>query len=309
MAAETVVKNKISDAVIQQVADELGHYVYALVDPRDGVPFYVGKGTGSRFAAHGKEALWTFTHGEIESVEEEKLVNAKLHKIKEANFEPDIWILRYGLTKSEYTSVEAACIDILRSFPVIPLNEGSLRLPDQVSAQLTNLRKEASRGHGIVRLDTLIAEKGAPVLEYDKPLLIITLGPWVNTSEDIPGGKKRQGYGYKKEWLESSERLKHYQEIGESCCSWWKLSERTIQDKGIEYVVAAHRGVTRGLFRIKPNTWEAYSVSNGNGEPERRIGWQFDIVDSGDVFDQVVGSYGHILSPKPKQNQHYWPFK
>ena len=30
--------------VHQQVADELGLYVYMLVDPRTGVPFYVGKG-------------------------------------------------------------------------------------------------------------------------------------------------------------------------------------------------------------------------------------------------------------------------
>ena len=52
-------------------------------------------------------------------------------------------------------------------------------------------------------------EKAIPVLEYDEPLLIISLGDWVDDEEAIPGGT-RQGYGYKREWLESSVRKQHY---------------------------------------------------------------------------------------------------
>lgn len=43
--------------VLEQVANELGLYVYALVDPENGLPFYIGKGRGTRFAAHGREAM------------------------------------------------------------------------------------------------------------------------------------------------------------------------------------------------------------------------------------------------------------
>ena len=143
-------------------------------------------------------------------------------------------------------------------------------------------------------------EKAIPVLEYDEPLLIFSLGDWVDYEEAIPGGGTRQGYGYKREWLESSVRKQHYQEIGESTCSWWPLSKDSIQQKGIEYAVAAYRGVTRALFRIKPDTWEQSS--------DGRLGWQFDIVDSGDVFDQVVGEYGHKVGPSPGQGQRYWPW-
>ena len=32
--------------IVRQVADQLGNYVYLLVDPRNSMPFYVGKGTG-----------------------------------------------------------------------------------------------------------------------------------------------------------------------------------------------------------------------------------------------------------------------
>lgn len=160
----------------------------------------------------------------------------------------------------------------------------------------------ASVSKNEVNLDNLrqvADEKAIPVLEYDEPLLIITLGDWVDDESDIPGGGTRQGYGYKREWLESSVRKQHYQEIGESTCSWWPLSKDSIQQKGIEYVVAAYRGVTRALFRIKPGTWES---------EDGRLGWQFDVVDSGDVFDQVVGEYGHRIEPRPTQNQRYWPW-
>ena len=152
----SVTKDEISPDVLRQVADELGHYVYALVDPRDGIPFYIGKGTGDRFAAHGREALWTYNGGDLETEADEQSISSKVRKIRELAGDIDIWIIRHGLNKAEYTQVEAACIDLLTSFPVARLNEGESRHPDGVRDQLTNRRKEASRGHGIVRLERLI---------------------------------------------------------------------------------------------------------------------------------------------------------
>lgn len=40
----SVTKDEISPDVLRQVADELGHYVYALVDPVNGIPFYIRNG-------------------------------------------------------------------------------------------------------------------------------------------------------------------------------------------------------------------------------------------------------------------------
>ena len=34
---------------------KLGHYVYRLIDPRDGSTFYVGRGQGNRVFEHIKE--------------------------------------------------------------------------------------------------------------------------------------------------------------------------------------------------------------------------------------------------------------
>lgn len=41
---------------LQGLAEKLGHYVYALRDPRDGIVFYIGKGIGDRAYAHVTEA-------------------------------------------------------------------------------------------------------------------------------------------------------------------------------------------------------------------------------------------------------------
>ena len=34
--------------------------------------------------------------------------------------EPEVWIIRYGLRKADYTAAEAALIDLLMTFPIVP---------------------------------------------------------------------------------------------------------------------------------------------------------------------------------------------
>ena len=293
-----------SEEVRRQVADELGLYVYTLVDPRSGVPFYIGKGRGTRFASHGWEAML----GEDQI--EEANVGAKIARIREvraAGLEPEIWIVRHGMKSGpEYTSVEAACIDLLRSLPVQNSAPDAPRIPEGCNDQLTNARREASRGRGIMRLQDLYDEMAAPPLTTDIPLLLVTLGPWTeNPGEKMPGGYLRHGYGYKSEWLTRSERIKHYQQIAESVAGWFNYTEAGVKNRGIEYAVAVHRGVTRTLLRINADSWESY----GSGR-DRRSAFAFEIVDSGPIFDQIVGPYGHRLPPEKRgvQKRFYYPY-
>jgi hypothetical protein len=181
----------IDSAVLKNVSDELQAYVYMLVDPDSGVPFYVGKGHRLRYGDHVAEALASMA-GALNPVEESpEEESGKVAKIKEilnrgTGSEPEVWIIRYGLQKAEYTAAEAALIDLLMTFPVVPRRGSEARIPLGCQGQLTNARRESARGHGITLLRTLIDDYAAPPLVTRVPLLLITL----NGSQDMPDGEE-----------------------------------------------------------------------------------------------------------------------
>lgn len=289
---------KIDPRVLSQVGEYLGNYVYLLLDPRTMTPFYVGKGAGARLAAHGLEAEALSATDEESPVEHSRKI-AAIQAIRNAGLEPEVWILRHGLG-SEYTQVEAAAIDLMSSFIVQP----SRHMPplSHLTA-LTNERRESSRGHGIETLANVVAEFGAPDLEaVRQPLLLITLKPWVEHEEISPGGAVRRGHGFRTEWLNAPDRTSYAHELGDSVRCWWKVSQSRIEDLGIEHVVAVHRGVTRGLFRIVPGSWEQDAASG-------RRGFKVDPVVGGPLFDRVVGRYGFRTPTKKRGDMsalNYW---
>jgi hypothetical protein len=204
----------IDRSVVEQVSNELQAYVYMLVDPDSGTPFYVGKEHGLRHAAHVAEALVPVDEGAGER--SRKL--AKIDEILSKGLEPEVWILRYGLRPGEYTAVEAAAIDLLMTFPIRRGRRADVRVPLGRHEQLTNARREYARGHGLTLLQTLIDEYAAPLLTTRHPLLLITLFGWVDLpdGEMIAGGRVRYAAGFKAEWLVSAVRRRAFDEIGES---------------------------------------------------------------------------------------------
>jgi len=74
--------------------------VYVYTDPRNGKPFYIGKGVGNRVFVHLDDPADT-----------EK--TATIRAIRESGAEPKIDILRYGLTETEASLVEASAIDLI----------------------------------------------------------------------------------------------------------------------------------------------------------------------------------------------------
>jgi Uncharacterized protein conserved in bacteria len=89
------------------VVEHLGFYVYLLIDPATGLPFYVGKGRGDRCFSHITEARHTTadTKGDY----------AKLATIRriEASGSVRIELLRHGLDEDSALLVESTAIDLL----------------------------------------------------------------------------------------------------------------------------------------------------------------------------------------------------
>lgn len=89
----------------QSTIEKLGHYVYALIDPRDGLPFYVGKGCGSRINKH------LFDARSKEKEETKKL--ERIHEIESQKLEVGTLVLRHGMTEQEAFEVESAIIEVI----------------------------------------------------------------------------------------------------------------------------------------------------------------------------------------------------
>ena len=89
-----------------EVINEIGFYVYRLIDPRNGNTFYVGKGKGNRVFAHMNGAL-AFEGDEDEA--SEKI--ATIREIQQSGLDVIHVIHRHGLDSDTALEVEAALID------------------------------------------------------------------------------------------------------------------------------------------------------------------------------------------------------
>lgn len=102
------------DKFSPEVCEELGYYVYRLVDPTNGQTFYVGKGKNNRVFAHMNNALKNY-NGENYIEKDEEKVSLKsdiIAKIKDAGLEVIPIIQAYRLTSEEAFKIEKVLIEV-----------------------------------------------------------------------------------------------------------------------------------------------------------------------------------------------------
>ena len=147
-----------------EVAAVLGHYVYALRDPRDGRVFYIGKGIGDRIKAHISEA------GKEPQSERAKL--RTINEIEAAGLRIDMLFLRTGI-QDEVTAfvVEQAVIDAFAAN----------------GHRLTNLlRGHHSGSDGLATLASMVARHRAdpcPPIPYPVIMVKIQNGWYPDSNE------------------------------------------------------------------------------------------------------------------------------
>jgi len=202
----------------REVARQLGpYYVYALVDPRDDMIFYVGKGTGSRLLAHGKAA--DLTSPGTGQTAKQRLIR----EIRSKGFEPRVDVIRHGLSEAEALLVEASLIDSL--------------------ANLTNLVSGHGSGVGRKPLDEYTQRYGARLVSPNAPpVLLVRLGEWTDRDMAMQPGYKRRGHGFR---IGITDR-----ELLDSTRGWWRVSPASVERKGIHHAVAVHEGITRAVMTI-----------------------------------------------------------
>ena len=90
----------------EAVAAKLKHYVYRLMDPRDGTTFYVGRGQGNRVFSHAANQL-----GPQDAEDGTSLKLRVIRDIRNSGFQVQHVIHRHGLDECCAAEVEAALID------------------------------------------------------------------------------------------------------------------------------------------------------------------------------------------------------
>lgn len=132
------------------VSGKLRHYVYRLIDPRNGTTFYVGRGQGDRVFSHaaGQQKITDFEDNEA-------LKLKTIWAIKNAGFEVEHVIHRHGMDADRAKEVEAAMID---AYP-----------------GLTNIQVGYDSSRGVMHAKEVIRLYEAPEAVFKHKLILINV--------------------------------------------------------------------------------------------------------------------------------------
>jgi hypothetical protein len=137
----------------EEIIDELGWYVYRLIDPRSGHTFYVGKGKGNRVFQHAQNAL---AQDQLSSEDDDYLSSKaqRIIDIRNAGLEVQHVIHRHKLESEDMAyEIEAA---LMEAYPGLSNKQGGHNNSDKGCAHTSELiRKYKARQ--LVPKDHLIA--------------------------------------------------------------------------------------------------------------------------------------------------------
>lgn len=199
----------------QRTIEALAYYVYALVDPRDNLIFYIGKGKGNRVFQHAKDAL-----NENDQSLKLDIIRSILREGKQVN----LFILRHNLTEETALIVESTLIDLLTFNKFNKTN------------QLANIVAGYHQwDEGIKDVDEINAIYDCPKISinHNETLLLVSL----NKSFDQA---KANGVYRRNDIYESTRKY------------WW-ISKNMPQE--IKYVLGVYKGVVRSVIEVKSWKW------------------------------------------------------
>jgi len=220
------------------VAERLEAYVYLLIDPRNGLVFYVGKGRGDRAYAHAQAALAP----QVEATES----NLKLDTIRTIQASGEmvrLEILRHGMTDGEAFLVEGAAIDLLS-------HHGQIG-PGETAATLSNLQRGHDVGRGISSVEDLAARYAARHVDIEDRLILIR-----------PSNL----------WWEAKNDDERY----EATRKWWRVDEA--RRSRYHHAAAVVDGIVRMVWKIDhweqdPSLRRAAFTGSRDPQLEARYVW------------------------------------
>ena len=206
---------KDKQSLSKNAQEMLGHYVYALRDPRDKKVFYVGKGVGERVLSHA--------NGMIGNVDPQTMKQLQIKEIHDQGLEVESWIVQSDLKDDKHSfATESAVYGILK------LLEPSL---DSELFSLKNiLAPPTFREAGLIQVKEAIALFGEPVDNSRLPHNAVFIRP-----------------------AEQWRRGMTTEELWEVTRGWWVCKENRILK--IRYVISIPNSVIRGIWEVPSGGW------------------------------------------------------
>ena len=235
----------------KRTEEEVGWYVYALRDPRNGAIFYIGKGRGNRAFQHAHHAA-----------DEQTPSTAKLDLIREiqakTGLDPEIIIVRHQLpSEAAAYEVEAALMD----YSTFLTDSGSR---SDTNPSLTNVAGGwHSHSVGLMSQEAVEAVyAAAPLQKADFSLSAIAFR--------IP-----------RLWTPAMT----LDELYEATHGWWRLGPRREES---QYALAVSRGVIRAIFSIDVSSWRIRQQGDREWQAGEKPRWGFTGSDARDKFPQYM---------------------
>lgn len=215
----------------KEVADRLQHYVYRLVDPRNGQTFYVGEGCGNRVFNHVNAVDMSFySNSDITTLQDRPTADnddpAKIRRIveiKNKGLEVIHIIQRWGMDSKTAFEVESAFIDYFGL------------------QHLTNEIKGHDEDRGMRWTDELEYQFTAKTFEEDESCpkyMIIKVNDY-NINKN--GGVENNGIYKAVRWC-------------------WKVNPE--KANRYPYVLAVRYGIVVGVYKINENGWKKVEDSD-----------------------------------------------
>ena len=171
--------------------EQIGYYVYRLIDPRNGKTFYVGKGKGNRVFQHVKGAIdyYDGIKNKDHDYADDPNKLRVIQEIRNAGLEVIHIIQRWHLSEDQAFEVEAAIIDCFQGLSNIQSGHGSFygvcnaaELENRLAAKFYD---EPNFGYVIIKvqnwkMDEMIEKFGIKTARYEA-----TRGCWHNKKPNI----------------------------------------------------------------------------------------------------------------------------
>ncbi len=236
-----------------KVIEELGYYVYALIDPRNHKIFYIGKGYGNRVFQHCLAAI---------QEDDETLKLNTIRAILNSGLEVGHYILRHKLSEEEALQMESLLIDVLTYSAF------------NTEHVLTNIKSGYHQwNEGIKTVEEIGIIYECEQIDIDSKdrghILLVSL----NRSYDSE--KAKDGY----------KRVDIYQKTRK----YWSISHA--RAKEIHYVLGVYHGIVRAVLHVNGCTWTKVDDELGREFKQERCCFEGILDDLSPYMNKDVTGY------------------